>query len=75
MRNTIERHPSCKLSREAVMELVFDAARANEKREVRTVRDHRVSFTAYANGFEHEAAVRDADGVVVALAIVDDADV
>lgn len=49
---------------------IFNACRANENREPRAG----VTFNLLANG-EHEAALRDADGVVVALAWVDWLDV
>jgi inactivated superfamily I helicase len=48
------------------MNAIFDACRANEKREPK----NGVTFNLLVNG-NHEAALRDADGVVVALAEVD----
>lgn len=49
---------------------IFDACRANPKRENRG----RVSFRVLVTG-AHEAALRDAEGVVVLIAKVDEFDV
>jgi hypothetical protein len=48
------------------MDAIFDACRANEKR----LPKNGVSFVLLANG-NHQACLRDSDGVVVALAEVD----
>jgi hypothetical protein len=52
------------------MEAIFNACRANEARQPKG----NVTFLLMANG-NHEAALRDSDGVVVALAEVDKFDV
>lgn len=51
------------------MEAIFNACRANEDRAPKS----NVTFTVTTNG--HEAALRDANGVVVALADVDQYDI
>ena len=50
--------------------MIFDACRANERREAKL----NVSFRRFASGNEWEAALRDADGVVIAIATVDSDD-
>ena len=59
-------------------EAITQACRANEKREVRkgSVGGSwcKVSFTLLADG-THEAALRNADGIVIALANVDEFDI
>ena len=52
------------------MDAIFDACRANETRQPK----NGVTFRLLVNG-NHEAALRDASGVVVALAEVDPLDV
>lgn len=65
---------SAKITEDKAMNLIFDAARANEDREPCGVREgYAVSFTAFGNG-TYEAALRDPTGEVVALAIVDSFD-
>ncbi len=58
----------------AATEAIFDACRANPESETRKVGDYTVSFGIFSNGREHEAAVRNSEGTVVALAIVDEFD-
>lgn len=50
------------------MELILDACRANERRENRQVQGHTVTFMG------SEAVLRDPEGIVVALAYVDNFD-
>ena len=57
------------ISEGKAMEAIFNACRANEAREPKG----NVTFKRFWSG-EHEAALRDADGVVVAIAIVDQFD-
>jgi hypothetical protein len=57
------------ITENAAITAIFDACRANEQRAPRGA----VTFRLLASG-EHEAALRDAAGVVVALAIVDNLD-
>jgi inactivated superfamily I helicase len=52
------------------IDAIFDACRANETREPKKG----VTFRLLVNGM-HEAALRDADGVVIAIAHVDRFDV
>jgi hypothetical protein len=58
------------VSEGAAMDAIFNACRANEKREAR----HNVTFALMTNG-HHEAALRDDSGYVVALAAVDESDI
>ena len=51
------------------MQAIFNACRANESRQPKG----NVTFTATIHG--HEAALRDSEGVVIALADVDQFDV
>jgi hypothetical protein len=68
----IERHTE--ISESTVMNVIFDACRANVKREPRQVSGFAVSFNLLANGNEHEAVMRDTTGTVVGMAIVDGVD-
>jgi len=62
------------LTEAQAMNIIFNAARGNTKRTTRTVGEFTVTFTQFADGNCHEAAARDADGVVVILANVDQFD-
>lgn len=54
-------------------ELIFDGCRDNEAREERQLRDgYSIKFYVLVKGCE--AVLRDPEGIVVALANVDDAD-
>lgn len=59
------------ISEGKAMEAIFNACRANAKREDKGA----VSFRVWGFNSEHEATLRDANGVVVAIAIVDQFDV
>jgi hypothetical protein len=52
-------------------EAIFNACRANPKREAKGG----VTFRMLADGNQHEAALRNDEGVVIALAYVDQFDV
>lgn len=54
-----------------ITNVIFDACRANEAREPRSIGGFSVTFTPLPNGVEHEAAVCDTTGAVVGLAVVD----
>lgn len=58
------------VSEDTAMNAIFNACRANEKREAR----NNVTFHMMTNG-HYEAALRDDSGYVVALAAVDESDV
>jgi hypothetical protein len=58
------------VSEHAATDAIFNACRANEKREAR----HNVTFLLMTNG-HYEAALRGDDGYVVALAAVDENDI
>ena len=50
--------------------IILDAARANEERKPRTVRGHRIRFEFRGAG-SHTAYVRNPDGCLVAVGVVD----
>jgi hypothetical protein len=58
------------ISESKAIDAIFDACRANEKREPK----NGVTFLPMWNG-DYEATLRDQDGVVVAIATVDSMDV
>lgn len=55
-------------------EYILNGCRANELRYMRRIGGGKVTFTFLADG-THEACLRNADGVVVALANVDEFDI
>ena len=61
------------ITESTAMNLIFDACRANERREPRNVGDYRVTFGLRADG-THDVIMRNAKGVVVATAVVDEFD-
>lgn len=61
---------SKKANKGIATDAIFNACRANPTRE----NQGRVSFRLIANG-EHEATLRDAKGVVITIAIVDQFDI
>lgn len=64
------------ITESAAIATIFDGARGNAERcTIDLGTGYCVSFTRLASGNEHEAAVRDKAGVVVALAIVDEFDI
>lgn len=64
------------ITESAAIATIFDGARGNAERcTIDLGTGYCVGFTRLASGNEHEAAVRDKAGVVVALAIVDEFDI
>lgn len=55
-----------------IEDVIFDACRANEKRETKTVKSFNVSFAPLDwKETEHRVTVRDEEGVIIAFATVD----
>lgn len=58
-----------------IEDVIFDACRANEKRETKTVKGFNVSFAPLDwKETEHRVTVRDEEGVIIAFATVDNFD-
>lgn len=54
--------------------VIFDAARANPKRERRDAGSYVVQFS-HISGTEYRATVRDRSGLSVAIAVIDEFDI
>lgn len=63
------------MSESAVMNMIADAARANEARATREIDGHTVRFARIENSADYSATVTTAAGAVVARACVDQWDI
>lgn len=68
-------HAATLITEGTAMDLIFDACRGNARRESRVLGAFSVTFTESFDGTQHEACLRDDEGVVIALADVDSMDV
>ena len=68
----IEHSPKVTLS--TAMDAIFDACRSNPDRKPCKVGNYTAKFNQCADGTQHIAIIRDAEGEVVALAQVDEFD-
>ncbi len=65
----------CFIDESMARNLIFDACRANEKRaDWKNAEGFKVNFVLFADG-NCEAILRNHDGIIVAMAVVDETDV